>query len=90
LLITEDRLGEGMTYVADLDAGTVVADRSFSEYLWKESNGTDQATLKNPDDRSDFTPALAVLRGYCPGYGTCIIRATADGQIEYEPLEIGT
>lgn len=90
IAMTEDRLEEGMAYAIDIDTGEVVQNRTYSEDKWvnvcEQTPSTNPATLENPDDRSDFMPILAVARGYCPGVGLCIIRATRTGQIEYEPL----
>lgn len=90
IAVSEDRLGEGMTYRLDGVAKTVVPDRSLSPYdlvdICEHSPDKYPATEKNIYNKSDFLPALAVVLGYCPGVGLCIIRATRTGQIEYEPL----
>jgi hypothetical protein len=87
-IMTLDRLGEGSYYELDILSGAITQNRSFSDYdlrdICEHTPSRNPATLKNPDDRSDFTPAVAVTNGYCPGQGRIIIRATRTGQIEYD------
>lgn len=87
-ILTLDRLGEGAYYEIDISSGVITPNRSFSSYqlrdICERTPSQNPATLENPDDRSDFTPSVAVTNGYCPSQGLAIIRATRTGQIEYD------
>lgn len=90
IVMTQDRLGEGTLYAVDPDAKSVRQVRTFSPFHWTETDEmapeTRPATDRDPANNPDFLPSIAVIQGYCPGVGGCIIRVTRTGQIEYAPI----